>query len=185
MSDNYLVCHCSPTLAGLKTGNIFTYRFSSLTELKDSIIKLNRRLSSKGIRVVPLRIRESTALIYVFRPKKLGADLSNTEAESLLEKFGYSTDLPGQCIVKLIDRLKENEEFPHEIGLFLGYPPEDVNGFIYHKNEGCKTIGCWKVYGDEEKAEKTFMKYKKCKSIYSAQHAHGASLERLTVKDFS
>ena len=185
MPDTYLVCHCSPTLAGLKTGNIFTYRFSSLQELKDSIIKLNRRLSSKGIRVLPLRIRHSTALIYVYRPKKLTADLSNAEAETLLEKFGYSPDLPGTCIVKLIERLRNQDEFPHEIGLFLGYPPEDVKGFICHKDEGCKTIGCWKVYGDEEKAIKTFKKYKKCKSIYSSQLANGNSLERLTVRDLA
>ena len=183
MPDSYLVCHCSPTLAGLKTGNIFTYRFSSLLELKDSIVRLNRRLSSKGIRVIPLRIRESTALIYVFRPKKLSADLNNTEAETLLEQFGYSPDLPGKCITKLIGRLKDGNDFPHEIGLFLGYPPEDVKGFICHKNEGCKCIGCWKVYGDIEKAEDTFRKFKKCKSIYSAQLANGSSLERLTVCD--
>ena len=185
MPDSYLVSHCSPTLAGLKTGNIFTYRFSSLQELKDSITRLNRRLSSKGIRVIPLRIRQSTALIYVFRPKKLSADLSNAEAEILLQKFGYSPDLPGKCILRLIDRLKDSDDFPHEIGLFLGYPPEDVHGFICHKNEGCKTIGCWKVYGDKEKAENTFKKFKKCKSIYSTQLANGNSLERLTVRDLA
>ena len=40
-----------------------------------------------------------------------------------------------RCIVKLIGRLQENEGFPHEIGLFLGYPPEDVLGFIENKGE--------------------------------------------------
>ena len=181
MSDNYLVCHCSPTLAGLKTGNIFTYRFSSTDELKDSIIRLNRRLSSKGVRVIPLRISGDSALIYVFRPKRLGSDLTSAKAEELLEHFGYSPDLPGKCIVKLIDRLKESEEFPHEIGLFLGYPPEDVKGFIEHKHEGLKMSGCWKVYGDKDAAEKTFKRFKKCKSVYCSQHAQGKSLERLTV----
>ena len=183
MSDNYLVCHCSPTLAGLKTGNIFTYRFFSIPELKDSIIRLNRRLSSKGIRVIPLRIDNESALIYVFRPKKLGADLNSAKAGELLEHFGYSPDLPGKCIVKLIDRLKESSEFPHEIGLFLGYPPEDVKGFIEHKHEGLKMSGCWKVYSDKDYAEKTFKRFKKCKSVYCAQHAKGRSLECLTVND--
>ena len=27
----------------------------------------------------------------------------------------------------------ESGEFPHEVGLFLSYPPEDVKGFIDHR----------------------------------------------------
>lgn len=45
-------------------------------------------------------------------------------------------------------------EFPHEVGLFLGYPPEDVEGFIENKARSCKITGYWKVYSDEEKAKR-------------------------------
>ncbi len=78
-------------------------------------------------------------------------------------------------------RLKECEEFPHEIGLFLGYPPEDVQGFIENRADGCKYAGCWKVYGDADAARKIFAKYKKCTDIYCMQFARGMSIERLTV----
>lgn len=83
--------------------------------------------------------------------------------------------------MRLVRRLDENEEFLHEIGLFLGYPPEDVRGFIENKAAGYKYVGDWKVYGDEEKARKTFAKYKKCTRVYCAQFALGKSIERLTV----
>lgn len=43
-------------------------------------------------------------------------------------------------------RLQRFEAFPHEIGLFLSYPPEDVRGFIEHKGHESKCEGCWKVY---------------------------------------
>lgn len=46
----------------------------------------------------------------------------------------------------------ESGEFPHEVGLFLSYPPEDVKGFIDHRANDFKCAGLWKVYGDEEKA---------------------------------
>ena len=81
----------------------------------------------------------------------------------------------------LIRRLCEYEEFPHEIGLFLGYPPEDVYGFIENKADGFKCVGCWKVYGDARAAQKTFARYKKCSDIYAVQYANGRSIERLTV----
>lgn len=77
--------------------------------------------------------------------------------------------------------LSEGREFPHEIGLFLGYPIEDVKGFIENKAECAKCVGCWKVYGDEEKAQKAFDKYKKCERVYRQQWSNGRPLVKLTV----
>ena len=53
--------------------------------------------------------------------------------------------------------------------------------FIDQQARGCKCVGCWKVYGDEEKAKKTFDLYKKCTRVYCDQWAKGRSIERLTV----
>ena len=108
-------------------------------------------------------------------------DLRHGTAERILKERGYCTDTSEKCVVQLIRRLCEYEEFPHEIGLFLGYPPEDVCGFIENKAGGCKCAGCWKVYGDADAARKTFAKYKKCSGVYAALYANGTSIERLTV----
>ena len=83
------------------------------------------------------------------------------------------------CLTKLARRLKQQEDFPHEIGLFLSYPPEDVKGFLEHRP--CKCVGCWKVYENEEAAKKTFAKYKACTRVYCRQLASGIDIERLTV----
>ena len=80
-----------------------------------------------------------------------------------------------------MDRFRQGGEFPHEVGVFLGYPPEDVDGFIGNRACGHKCVGCWKVYGEEEAARKTFAKYQKCTRVYCEQWARGASIERLTV----
>lgn len=74
-----------------------------------------------------------------------------------------------------------SSEFPHEIGIFLGYPLEDVEGFMYHKEEGCKCIGFWRVYGDEKKARETFRSYQNCTQAYLRSWECGRSLEQLTV----
>ena len=78
------------------------------------------------------------------------------EAVRLLEESGYPCHSAGQCVACLIRRLRESEEFPHEIGLFLGYPIEDVVGFIRYAGKGCKLSGLWKVYGDAEAASRLF-----------------------------
>ena len=181
MSEEMMVKHCSPTLAGMKTANIFTCYFENSRELRDSLIYWNRLLVKKGLRVISLRYKNKRALIYVYRPARLSRDLAREEVGALLRDYGYSPEEAPRCISRLMKRIEENDEFPHEIGLFLGYPPEDVLGFI--KNEKpCKLSGLWKVYGDENEAKRLFEKYRRCTSRYCSHLAQGGSIERLALK---
>ena len=75
----------------------------------------------------------------------------------------------------------ESGEFPHEVGLFLSYPPEDVKGFIDHRTNNFKCAGLWKVYGDEARAEELFRKFKKCTQIYCERWQSGSKMDELAV----
>lgn len=181
MSEELIVRHCSPTLAGLKTGSLFSCAVRTREELTQALCRLNRTLVPKGLRVIPLRFRGGRALIYVYRPSGLERDLGDEQARALLKQNGYEPEKMDRCVMRLSRRVKESEQFPHEIGLFLSYPPEDVCGFIANKACDHKCVGCWKVYGDEEKARRTFEKYEKCAKVYADQWNKGRTLERLTV----
>ncbi|WP_407384514.1 DUF3793 family protein [Ruminococcus sp.] len=181
MSEEALIRYCSPTLAGIKTGSLFSCSYHSETELFSFLRTWNIALREKGIRIIPLRTREGKALIYVFRPSQLETRLQEEESRHLLEERGYCSESCSACLTHLISRLSESEDFPHEIGLFLGYPCEDVKGFIDNKAACAKYVGCWKVYGDEVKARKQFERFKKCTRIYQQQWADGKPLTRLTV----
>ncbi len=182
MLKELLVRHCAPTLAGLKTANMFSCRYADAAALRDNIDRLNRLFSGKGLRVLLLRCREGRALIYVYRPARLARDLRQDTAEELLTARGYLAKTPSRCLLHLIERLSRSDDFPHEIGLFLGYPPEDVCGFI-RDAAGCKFAGLWKVYGDEDAARRTFDRFNKCTRLYCAQLRRGTPLERLAVAD--
>lgn len=180
MSEELLIRHCSPTLAGMKTANMFVCKFADATAMRESLRRYNKLLGKKGLRLLPLRFEKGRALIYVYRPSHLSRDLEHCTAARILSERGYCSVTPSRCLAELMKRLEKSGEFPHEIGLFLGYPPEDVCGFI--ENRDCfKCVGTWKVYGDAETAEKTFAKYKKCTRVYCEQHAKGRPIERLTV----
>lgn len=181
MSEEVIVKYCSPTLAGIKTGSLFSCSYESQNELLAFLRDLNLRLGYKGIRFLPLRLKNNKALIYAFRPSRLFSELNNKEAKKLLAERGYHTDKCGKCLARLMERLSEGDEFPHEIGLFLGYPIEDVKGFIENKAECAKCVGCWKVYGDEEKARRLFAQYRKCTGIYEKQWYEGKPLNKLAV----
>lgn len=182
MSEELLIRQCSPTLAAIKTANLFTCRYNSKSEMNKSIRLANRKLNHKGLIILPLKYKNGLGLIYVFRPKLLTNDIKNKDAKKILNSCGYcDTCNTNKCIIHLMKRLNECDTFPHEIGLFLGYPPEDVKGFIENKAKNFKAVGCWKVYGDKTKAEETFKRYKKCTDAYYQAWRSGKLIERLTV----
>ncbi len=180
MSDYQLVRYCAPTLAGIKTGSLFTMHLPS-DDLRQDITALNRSMRKKGIRIIPLKVCETYALIYLYRPEMLDRDLRDPKAKCILERFGYQINSSDRCVVDLARRVKSSPVFPHEIGLFLGYPPTDVDGFINNPNEGFCAVGYWKVYSDAEGALRIFERYKKCTEEYGRMLRSGRTLEQLVV----
>ena len=126
--------------------------------------------------------RELEPVVMAYRAyQRRRQDLEDAEAVRLLEEAGYPCHSAGQCVACLIRRLRESEEFPHEIGLFLSYPPEDVRGFIENKACRFKCAGLWKVYGDEERAKELFRQYKRCTDRCCALWRAGSGLAQLAV----
>lgn len=82
--EQYLIDNCSPTLASLKTANLFNYRYSSTDELNKAVWRWNNELSSKGITVTVLRKRENTALIYMCTGRNVLLRISADRALSVL-----------------------------------------------------------------------------------------------------
>lgn len=181
MRDELLIRHCAPTLAGIKTGSLFVCPYEDKREVLDAVRTTNGRLSKKGLRTVPLRFSDKKALLYVYRPRHLCADLADKDAASLLKNCGYDVKNCQNCILRLAQKLRSQRDFPHEIGLFLGYPPEDVRGFMVNHACGSKCAGCWKVYGDVAAAQKKFALYKKCARVYRERWEKGSTIDKLTV----
>ncbi|MBR1855869.1 MAG: DUF3793 family protein [Oribacterium sp.] len=181
MPEKIIVDNCSPTLAGIKTGNLFSISRDEITDLYEELRQLNSILTEKGLRAVPAKVTSKNVLIYLYRPDRLTHDLKNQEAREILAKKGYCCRNTEEYVVSLIEHMKKEETFPHEIGLFLGYPPVDVKGFMENTRKGVKCVGYWKVYGDKEKAQKTFDKYKKCTDIYKKIFADGKPMAQMIV----
>lgn len=181
MLEKYLVAHCSPTLAGLKSANIFSYSFTSIKLLNEQLELCRKDLSPKGVSVRVLRCSENTALIYVYRSHKVQEELKKQGVSDFLSNYGYETDQINLCLQRLSLRITSHSEFPHEIGLFLGYPLDDVKGFIKHKGKNSRCSGCWKVYNNECEAKKLFARFEKCRSIYHELFNRGRTVSQLTV----
>lgn len=181
MSEEYFVRYGSPTLAGVKTGSLFLCPMESREEVTGKMAEYNRALLSKGLCMIPVKFIRQNVLVYMFRPKRLKRDLESPAARAILKKAGYRNASYTGCLTELCERVRRNESFPHEIGLFLSYPPEDVKGFMDNKAANYKCVGSWKVYGDVETAKKKFDIYNKCTEVYCRLMESGKTMEELLV----
>jgi len=179
--EPYIVEYCSPTLASLKTANMFSVDIKDIDELYKNIEAGNAKLNPKGVYLELLKVKNNRGLIYVYRKKSLESDLEKDSVRSILEFYGYKNINLRNCLDYVKERLYLSEDFPHEIGLFLGYPPGDVLGFIMNGGLNEKCTGCWKVYCDESESRKCFDRFKKCKNVYTRLFAEGRPLVKLTV----
>nr|WP_319487742.1 DUF3793 family protein [uncultured Caproiciproducens sp.] len=179
--ETLLVRHCSPTLAGIKTGSLFNYTLGRNDNLEIYLQKWNHALNPRGVALTILQQDKGRNLVYVYRPNKLANDLACADLKDFLSSIGYDCSDMNSYLRNLIDRIDQCVSFPHEIGLFLGYPLHDVKGFIENGGQNCKCCGLWKVYCSECQALKLFDKFKKCTRIYCRCFQSGSSITRLTV----
>ena len=180
MPEQLLIDNCAPTLAGLKTGNIVSVECPDREAFLSDVREMNLFFAGKGLRAVPVGYTKTRALLYIYRPSFLQRDLSAAQARAILEGLGYPAGSDA-CVSVLTKRIREEKSFPHEIGLFLGYPPSDVDAFMHPGNRKPLCIGFWKVYSDEAGARKTFGRFEKCQRIYREQWRKGRSIDKLTV----
>lgn len=179
MLERAIIDHASPTLARLKLGNLFNHVMGQ--DFPAEFAALHRQLKDRGVTMTILKVANGKALIYIYRSEELEKTLACDGVRRLLRACGYNRfDVKG-ALYTLKARLRDLDAFPHEIGVFLGYPLEDVLGFIENGGRNCLSCGCWKVYSNECEALKAFERYEKCKAVYQRLFASGCPLTRLTV----
>ena len=178
-----MVEQCAPTLAGLKPASLFRFVADERKYLCDKIVYWDRILRFWGVRVriVKACLHTNAFLVYLYREQTIGQLLTDSAVQDFLMQSGYSSGGSEELIRQLAKRLCVNQDFPHEIGVFLGYPLEDVEGFIANKGENYTCCGCWKVYGDPTAAQERFARYRKCTTVYQRLFERGTPITRLTV----
>ena len=178
-----LIRHCAPTLAGMKPGCIFCFKHSPLEATRQKARQWDEQLAPVGLSVQILLERPVSGfvIIYVYRRKHLEQILSGHTYQSFLRDTGYTgTDLDS-LLEQLAYRLQTQPEFPHEIGVFLGYPLRDVIGFIENQGRNFTCCGFWKSYGDPAEMQVCFACYRRCIQSYIAMFEQGIPIERLAV----
>ncbi len=179
MTEKTVGYFCGPTLAGIKPSNIVSCYKEQMPDIKEKIVSWNEKLNEKGIYFEPLCECERRILLMVYRKDNMKKILEKTEIAEFLKVYGYIDPKNLEaCLCRLKQRISSCE-FPHEIGVFLGYPISDIKGFINHRDEGCIFTGEWKVYGDAENARRIFSQYASCRKEIIRRLQSGVKLAEM------
>ena len=161
--EQKLAYHTAPSLLGIKCANLVSLRLDQF-DVAEQSARFNRKAVSRGLKIRLMCRCQRCMLVLVYNEKLLSASLADPCRQRDLDR--------------LVQRMGQAVEFPHEIGIFLGYPTEDVEGFIAHKGEHYKLCGSWKVYGDPEQAQRSFRNYERCRKFLCNKLNQGVDIYR-------
>ena len=176
--EHTLAYHGAPALAGIKSADLVAW--GSAEQCQAPFFQAYcRQLARRGIQLRVLWTGSPRCLLLVYRPRQLERQLADAGVRSLLQREGYPVEDGLEAMLSTLTRRLAGGSFPHEVGLFLGYPPEDVEGFRIHRGRNCKLSGCWKVYSDVERARQCFRRYGLCRAALCRRIQSGTPLAQV------
>lgn len=154
----HLMLECAEVLAGVKPANLISLvnrnqlcgrNLYQLWQLHHG--ELATRLAGLTIKV--LQTKERALLLLCYNNNQLERHLAHAGIRTMLHKAGYEADSSIEArLGELSRRIENNCSFPHEIGLFIGYPAKDVAAFMGLVNLPFACQCLWKVYGNPEQS---------------------------------
>ena len=176
--EELLAMYCAPVLKGIKVANMFHVSDQQFDDVNALIYQYQKKIQHCGVEFCLFQEGCKRLTIYVYRKCALLMLLHHPNVHSFLSTFGYpkNKDLT-DTFQYLNTRLCKSCSYPHEIGIFLGYPLEDVKGFM--RQEPCKLVGYWKVYNNPEEAKRLFQLYDTYRDELLDGIYEGQRIERL------
>ena len=172
--------HAAPLLVGLRPASLLSFRRDRFDDFEGLLASYKACFSCKGIEVFRVAEGEAYTLLLFYRAACLRRHLEQVEVRDLLQAYGYPCDEGlDVCLAHLCRRMQLQKSFPHEIGLFLGYPVADVVGFITHKGQDFCYSGYWKVYANERETRALFDRYAHSTEDFCSRLEQGCSFPDL------
>lgn len=186
--ESFLTYTVSPVILGCKPSCTITF-----TEQGKNLYNLWLRygedfITSIGLSYINLINNEDCIVTLIYNKNSLDMYLNNQDIKEFLNSIGYNKKYNLEEWLDSLQKRYAIYKCPHELGVFLGIPLDDVKDFMQCKNKECLLCGYWKVYNDYETAEKTFKIYDKVREYTIEEILCGAKTFNIAMnikKDFN
>lgn len=180
----HLLVKLAPVLLGVKPSGLLRLTHCRLPEMEKRhelfCLHQDEILSALRLDCRILKRNSENLVVLFFRPEQLAKALVEPAAAEFLSGRGYPRR---EALAELEKRCRENREFPHEIGVFLGYPLKDVRGYIENP-AGCLAVphGLWRVAGDPGESLEIMNRCRRAEATVRALVGSDAPLEETLRK---
>ncbi len=179
--ETQLALQCAPLLTGIKMSNLFIASKVNERELVD----LFRQTSISTFFIYHSKCNN---IFLLYKKEEVEAYLKCQNVKSTMELLGYHTyllyDILNEVSIRYKGYMEDRKAFPHEIGLLLGYPIEDVLGFIENDGKNYIYTGYWKVYANLSNAIDRFDQYNQAKEKIVHLLSDGVSIMQILGHDY-
>ena len=171
-----LILQCAPLLAGLKISNLLITR----KEYEEDVLEI---FADTGIAVYKLYENEEKMTLFLYQEENFSDYMISEKARHFLHWMGYEPDKPEKIVEHFASRYRHymqgGRDFPHEMGLLLGYPTADVYGFVIHRGKNFLYSGYWKVYDDLPETLERFQAFDRAKEKMIRMVSAGAGIRQI------
>lgn len=196
--------YCAPVLMGVKPSGMFNIvRYHEVgvrpcgkpimaqaapEQVELAVEHADATLREAGVRLRVMAHRKGSSMVFAWRPTLMRAFIGRDPEATMLEVEGYDVANDEACIDRLQTRILSfdtrprnpdgTDRFPHEVGFLLGYPLDDVMGFV-RTRAAALARGWWNVYSDVARAQRVFRTYDACVTLADQRMCEGDTLASL------
>lgn len=171
---------CAPVLAGVKPSNMLVLENKHIRNVVQA-------LEGTGLSWRCLYAGREKNIWLLYRKDALEKTVQGKEQVEFLRESGYTEETLELMLMEFGRRFRRyrndsNAAFPHEMGVFLGYPMADVKGFIRNGGRNYLYCGYWKVYENVEEAKQLFKTYETVRKVFVEEANKGKNLWQITME---
>lgn len=149
---SYLALEAAEVIAGAKPANLISINNRRRTCGRNPY-ELWRKwgttvLVGTGLSVYELSDRGDAVLLLLYSPLAINELLRRPSVAAVLNKAGYKDVSSSELVLDELATRVCRGSFPHEIGVFLGYPLKDVAAFMGLVRIPFSCQGPWKIFGN-------------------------------------
>jgi len=170
---------CAPLIAGLKASNLMSIDRKYYRQLRNM-------LKGSGISCYVLVMTDTRITMLMYNVSRLGRRLEDARTIRFMKELGYSGCSLDEILPVFKTRyrrfISDNRDFPHEMGVLLDYPIEDVEGFIRNRGQNFLYTGYWKVYDKPQEKMQLFARFEHARERFVQLLSYGMRIgEIITI----
>ena len=177
--EKFLLYNASLVISEAKPSATITLK-KGKDSIYDKWIKYGKDfLGNINIKHIDLRECDNALIILIYDEEQLKKYIFREENKAFLMKLGYYEE---EKIDSYMEKLKERyNEFkcPHELGVFLGFPIDDVKDFMECTKKKCLACGYWMGFDNYNTAKKIFNTYDRIKEHTMEHILKGSSSHKV------